>query len=345
MRIFRSAVAGCAAALLALIAVPVAAATIDRTRWRRIYSRRSTAPRPVTRSRSRLARRSSAASRCRPRAVSRRSRFAPRARTASLPTARASRLRTRGGLAILRAEQQRRPAIRTAAGAHHWRLMLLEVQGDGRRRSHHARATARARRRRSPRSPHDLVVDRLYIHGDAEKGQKRGIALNSASTTITGSYISDIKVVGQDSQAICGWNGPGPYAITNNYLEAAGENVMFGGSDPSVPNLVPADITVADNYVTKAGGVASGKMECQEPDRAQERPARDDSGQPLREQLGGRAARVRDRVHGPKPGRQVHLVPGRSRDVRAEHRATHALPASRSSAGTTTIRASRRRRS
>ena len=26
---------------------------------------------------------------------------------------------------------------------------------------------------------------------------------------------------------------------------------MFGGSDPSVPNLVPADITVADNYVTK----------------------------------------------------------------------------------------------
>jgi hypothetical protein len=48
--------------------------------------------------------------------------------------------------------------------------------------------------------PHDLVLDRLYIHGDAEKGQKRGIALNSASTTVTGSYISDIKLIGQDSQ-------------------------------------------------------------------------------------------------------------------------------------------------
>ena len=44
--------------------------------------------------------------------------------------------------------------------------------------------------------PHDLVVDRLYIHGDADKGQKRGIALNSASTSIPSSYISDIKAGG-----------------------------------------------------------------------------------------------------------------------------------------------------
>ena len=28
------------------------------------------------------------------------------------------------------------------------------------------------------------------------------------------------------SQAIGGWNGPGPYVISNNFLEAAGENVM-----------------------------------------------------------------------------------------------------------------------
>jgi hypothetical protein len=48
----------------------------------------------------------------------------------------------------------------------------------------------------------------------------------------------------QDTQAICGWNGPGPFLIENNYLEAAGENVMFGGSDPSIPHLVPNDITI-----------------------------------------------------------------------------------------------------
>jgi putative Ig domain-containing protein len=144
------------------------------------------------------------------------------------------------------------PAVQTAPNAHHWRLLLLEIQanasgtgdimtlGDG--------STAQ---RSLSQIPHDLVVDRVYLHGDAAQGQKRGIALNSASTTITGSYVSDIKAVGQDSQAIGGWNGPGPYTITNNYLEAAAENLMFGGADPAVPNLVPSDITIADNQFAK----------------------------------------------------------------------------------------------
>src|SRR5262249_35166070 len=68
---------------------------------------------------------------------------------------------------------------------------------------------------------------------------------------IAGSYIADIKSTGQDSQAIGGWNGPGPYVITNNYLEASGENVMFGGADPSIPGLVPSDITITDNQFFK----------------------------------------------------------------------------------------------
>ena len=53
-----------------------------------------------------------------------------------------------------------------------------------------------------------VQVDRCYIHGDAQLGQKRGIALNSANTNISNCYISDIKLVGQDTQAIGGWNGP-----------------------------------------------------------------------------------------------------------------------------------------
>lgn len=154
-----------------------------------------------------------------------------------------------GALAIVRAAGSG-AAIRTAAGAHHWRLMLLEVQGIG-GGDLIALGDGSSAQTSLAQVAHHLTVDRLYIHGDAVKGQKRGIALNGASTAVTGSYISDIKLVGQDSQAICGWNGPGPFAITNNYLEAAGENIMFGGSDPAIPNLVPADITVADNYVTK----------------------------------------------------------------------------------------------
>jgi hypothetical protein len=154
-----------------------------------------------------------------------------------------------GALAIIRPSGSG-AAIKTAAGAHHWRLLLLEVQGNG-GGDLITLGDGSSAQSSLAQVAHDLVVDRLYIHGDPDKGQKRGIALNSASTIVTGSYIADIKLIGQDSQAICGWNGPGPYTITNNYLEAAGENVMFGGSDPVVPNLVPADITVSGNYVTK----------------------------------------------------------------------------------------------
>jgi hypothetical protein len=140
------------------------------------------------------------------------------------------------------------PAILTAPGAHHWRLMLIEVVGNG---AGDLIALGDGGQTSLAGVAHDLVLDRVYVHGDPALGQKRAIALNSASTTITGSYVSDIKAVGQDSQAICGWNGPGPYTITNNYLEAAGENVLFGGADPSVPNLVPSDITISGNLVSK----------------------------------------------------------------------------------------------
>jgi hypothetical protein len=144
------------------------------------------------------------------------------------------------------------PALRTAAGAHHWRIVLIEflattsptgevIQlGDG--------SSAQSS---LSQVPFEIVVDRCYIHADPGVPQKRGIALNSASTTITGSYISQFKLAGQDSQAILGWNGPGPFVITNNYLEGAGENLMFGGADPAIANLVPSDITIAGNTFAK----------------------------------------------------------------------------------------------
>ncbi len=144
------------------------------------------------------------------------------------------------------------PAIVTAPGAHHWRLELLEIGpnpagGDdmirlGRGGSDQTTLDVVA---------HDLVIDRCYIHGDPLTAQKRGIALNSASTTIVNSHVSDIKAAGIDTQAICGWNGPGPFLIENNYLEAAGENVMFGGADPKIPDLVPSDITIRLNHLSK----------------------------------------------------------------------------------------------
>jgi predicted outer membrane repeat protein len=99
--------------------------------------------------------------------------------------------------------------------------------------------------------PHDIVFDRCYLHGDPLRGTRRGIAMNSAATAVVDSYLSDFKEADTDAQAIAGWNGPGPFRIENNYLEAATENVMFGGADPTIRDLVPADIVLRRNHFKK----------------------------------------------------------------------------------------------
>ena len=75
--------------------------------------------------------------------------------------------------------------------------------------------------------------------------------MNGAHQAVLGSYVSDFHELSADSQAIKGWTGPGPLLIENNYLEGAGENVIFGGADPSVVGLVPSDIVVRGNLLHK----------------------------------------------------------------------------------------------
>jgi hypothetical protein len=143
------------------------------------------------------------------------------------------------------------PAFTTEAGTHHFRLQFLEIVSTYAENHIVELGDGSSRQNSLSEVPHDLVIDRCYIHGDPNRGQKRAIALNSASTTIVNSYISDIKSTLEDTQAIAGWNGPGPYTIENNYLEAAGENLLLGGADPHIPNLVPSDVSFRFNHVTK----------------------------------------------------------------------------------------------
>src|SRR5262249_41088522 len=44
-------------------------------------------------------------------------------------------------------------------------------------------------------TPHDLIIDRCYIHGNPANFARRGVMINSASTAIIDSYISDIHEV------------------------------------------------------------------------------------------------------------------------------------------------------
>jgi hypothetical protein len=145
-----------------------------------------------------------------------------------------------------------KPALRTEAGAHHYRLQFLEFlanpNGAG---DIIALGDGTALQDSLADVPYEIVLDRLYIHGNSTYGQRRAIALNSASTQVLDSYISEIKAVTVDAQAIAGWNGPGPFLIANNYLEASGQNVAFGTSAPAIAGLAPSDISLWRNRISK----------------------------------------------------------------------------------------------
>ena len=66
--------------------------------------------------------------------------------------------------------------------------------------------------------PHDLEIDRSYLRPYETGVVRRGVALNSASTTIKNSYIEGFGFAGEETQGICGWTGTRNVKIINNYI-------------------------------------------------------------------------------------------------------------------------------
>ncbi|MEJ7711494.1 MAG: hypothetical protein WKF84_16915 [Pyrinomonadaceae bacterium] len=146
------------------------------------------------------------------------------------------------------------PALKTASGAHHYRFIGIEFAPASDSvvlSTLISLGEDESRQTSLDQVPHHLSFERCYIHALPGTALKRGIALNSAHTDIIDSYLSDFKAKGQDAQAVCGWNGPGPFRLINNYLEGSGENVMFGGAKPGIQGLVPSDIEIRHNHFTK----------------------------------------------------------------------------------------------
>jgi hypothetical protein len=147
------------------------------------------------------------------------------------------------------------PCFRTKPKAHHYRLVGLEISVDTSVIDSYGLVflgDVSAAQNTLDKVPHDLVIDRCYIHGhDNATVMKAGVLLNCAKAAVIDSYLSQFHSIGFDSYAIGGVNGPGPFIIRNNYLEAAGENILFGGAAPAIPNLLPSDIEVRNNSFFK----------------------------------------------------------------------------------------------
>ena len=144
------------------------------------------------------------------------------------------------------------PAVRTEPGAHGYRLIGIDIGVDaGVPLVFNLVSLGSGIETSIDAEPSDIVIDRCYLHGNDHGNFRRGVAMNGARLAVVDSYLENFHDANGDSQAIAGWNGPGPFTILDNVLEAASENVMFGGGDPAIPDLVPADIEIRRNLMTK----------------------------------------------------------------------------------------------
>lgn len=145
------------------------------------------------------------------------------------------------------------PAIKTAPGAHNYRFVGVEISvnkpednvfklifiGDDEQKN-------------ASQVPREIVFDRCFVHGHAQQtGRVRsGFSINGSRVEILNSYISDFRLKDDEGHAIVAWNAPGPFRIINNYIEAAGVNVLFGGATAQ-KGMNPADLEFRRNHVAK----------------------------------------------------------------------------------------------
>jgi hypothetical protein len=138
--------------------------------------------------------------------------------------------------------------IGTDPGANYYRLVGLEVADTG------ANGSAGGYYDLIMLTSADhIIVDRCWIHGSPTGEDVKGVEFSGSSyIAVVDSYISDmhskLSGLGADSSAIGSVTGTGPVKIVDNFLEAAGENVLWGGG-ASTANVT--DVEMRRNHVFK----------------------------------------------------------------------------------------------
>jgi len=146
----------------------------------------------------------------------------------------------------------KRAAISVAPGATRWRVTGLEVTNDQTvAAADNLIDVGDGSANTNEKVPRNIVFDRLYIHSWPKQDIHRCISANGDSLALIDSYVSECHSERFDSQAIWWWNANGPTKIVNNYLEASTEVLGAGGADPGIDNLVPSDIEIRGNHITR----------------------------------------------------------------------------------------------
>lgn len=139
-----------------------------------------------------------------------------------------------------------------ANGANHYRFIGLEIT-----RTPGSNVVYNLIVRTKQGTADHIIFDRSWIHGTAQDETERGVMTSGTRyVAVIDSYLSDFHCIAKtgtclDSQAIAGGAGDvpmGPFKIVNNYLEAASENILFGGD---AATQTPADIEIRQNHLFK----------------------------------------------------------------------------------------------
>ncbi|MGB8013322.1 MAG: hypothetical protein WCF68_17055 [Terriglobales bacterium] len=139
-----------------------------------------------------------------------------------------------------------------ANGANHYRLLGLEIT----RPANKAPVVTLVGPVQNGTASY-IVIDRCWIHGTAQDETRHAIGLaGTTNVAVVESYINDLHCVAKsgtctDSTTVGGGGGnlpSGIWKIEDNFLEAAGENILFGGAPATI---VPADITIDHNHFYK----------------------------------------------------------------------------------------------
>lgn len=147
--------------------------------------------------------------------------------------------------------------ISTTSGAtpsHHYKLIGLNIlrhNSTSQQTAVVSLGTGGSSQDTEAEMPSYITIDRCLIRGADGANTRRGVLADAKNLQIINSYIDKFHEAGADAQSIVSLNGGQDVLIANNFLEATGENVMLGGSDPSIPNFVPNNFTIEHNHFYK----------------------------------------------------------------------------------------------
>lgn len=143
-------------------------------------------------------------------------------------------------------------AVIFRTGANHYRLIGLELTRPRGTKGHVILISVADKG-----TANHIVLDRSWVHGTTQDETKNGFRLTGMNyVAVVDSYFNDFHctaIIGTctEAHAVGGGTGDhqdGPYKIEDNFLEASGQAILFGGG---AATATPTDITIHFNHFFK----------------------------------------------------------------------------------------------